>query len=92
MADNAENLEAPKQERSEFKMPVLVGRMGKLPKKVKPESESSDECSSQQKTSENTIEIKSKSSLPPAILLKEMFTPIPYKEPKWSGICPDGRF
>lgn len=24
------------------------------------------------------------------MLLKELSTPIPYKEPKWSGLCPDG--
>ncbi|KAJ8706270.1 hypothetical protein PYW08_010896 [Mythimna loreyi] len=78
------------EDKIEFKKPVLFGRIGKLPKKVKNESETPSEdklvASPVVKTSEST----SKSSLPPAVLLKELSTPIPYKEPKWSGICPDG--
>lgn len=79
-------------EKVDFKKPVLIGRISKVPKKVKPDVEkpaekvdnSDDE--NPQKSSESV-----KSSLPPAVLLKELSTPIPYKEPKWSGICPDGK-
>ncbi|CAH0713014.1 unnamed protein product, partial [Brenthis ino] len=92
MADNAENPEAPKQEKIEFKKPVLVGRVGKPPKKVKTESDNAIESSSYQRDNENTMGFPTnpKSSLPPAVLLKELSTPIPYKEPKWSGTCPEG--
>lgn len=81
----------------EFKKPVLVGRVGKLPKKAKSVTEKSPEESNEEKPKEIQIHIQtpkdsgSKSSLPPAVLLKELSTPIPYKEPKWSGICPDGK-
>lgn len=92
MADNADNPEAPKQEKVEFKKPVLVGRVGKPPKKVKTESDNAIESSSHQRESENTTGFNHKSSLPPAVLLKELSTPIPYKEPKWSGTCPEGKF
>ncbi|XP_072948596.1 kanadaptin [Epargyreus clarus] len=88
MADEKAGEIAPKNpDKIEFKKPVLVGRIGKLPKKAKPETE--------QGLDTKKIEIveppsNSTSSLPPAVLLKELSTPIPYKEPKWSGLCPDG--
>lgn len=78
------------EDKIEFKKPVLFGRIGKLPKKVKSEAEKTSEEKQTAKPVENTSESTSKSSLPPAVLLKELSTPIPYKEPKWSGICPDG--
>lgn len=80
----------------EFKKPVLIGRIGKLPKKAKPDAgkppeATKDEEPAKKEPSENTSNTSSKSSLPPSVLLKEMSTPIPYKEPKWSGLCPDGK-
>ncbi|XP_075988596.1 kanadaptin [Anticarsia gemmatalis] len=82
--------EAKQEEKIEFKKPVLFGRIGKLPKKAKNESEKAPEEKNVEKPVENSSESSSKSSLPPAVLLKELSTPIPYKEPKWSGLCPDG--
>ncbi|KAL4711222.1 hypothetical protein ACJJTC_019063 [Scirpophaga incertulas] len=95
-----------KEVQIEFKKPVLFGRIGKLPKKVKTESQnpsqsdnnSFDDTSSlnvqeENKSTQEEKDRKSKSpkkSLSPAVLLKELHTPIPYKEPKWSGVCPDG--
>ncbi|XP_046975844.1 kanadaptin [Vanessa cardui] len=90
MSDDKESSVPPTQEKIEFKKPVLIGRIGKLPKKVKTDEENPPESSSQEKRNENASEISVKSSLPPAVLLKEILTPIPYKEPKWSGLCPDG--
>ncbi|XP_026739832.1 kanadaptin [Trichoplusia ni] len=84
------NQEAPSEEKIEFKKPVLFGRIGKLPKKVKSESEKPPEVKRIEEPAENSSESSSKSSLPPAVLLKEISSPIPYKEPKWSGVCPDG--
>ncbi|CAH2056226.1 unnamed protein product, partial [Iphiclides podalirius] len=77
-----------KIEKLEFKKPVLIGRIGKLPKKTKLETEKP--CDDKTEVNKNLSEPNPKSSLPPAVLLKEHYTPIPYKEPKWSGICPDG--
>lgn len=77
-------------EKVEFKKPVLIGRIGKLPKKVKIDSEEVKKEKIDVKPKESTSESNSESSLPPAVLLKELSTPIPYKEPKWSGLCPDG--
>ncbi|XP_053621984.1 kanadaptin [Plodia interpunctella] len=74
----------------EFKKPVLIGRIGKLPKKAKNDSEKPPEPKAEEKSSESVGDSSSKSNLPPAVLLKELSTPIPYKEPKWSGLCPDG--
>ncbi|KAJ8707644.1 hypothetical protein PYW07_011321 [Mythimna separata] len=78
------------EDKIEFKKPVLFGRIGKLPKKVKSEPETSSEEKQVAKPVGKASESTSKSSLPPAVLLKELSTPIPYKEPKWSGISPDG--
>lgn len=79
-------------EKIEFKKPVLTGRISKLPKKAKPDTDKAAEHvdNSNEIIPEQTNE-SIKSSLPPAVLLKELSTPIPYKEPKWSGICPDGK-
>ncbi|PZC76404.1 hypothetical protein B5X24_HaOG204703 [Helicoverpa armigera] len=77
-------------EKIEFKKPVLFGRIGKLPKKVKNDAEKAADQKQFEKPPERSSESSSKSNLPPAVLLKELSTPIPYKEPKWSGICPDG--
>ena len=81
----------PTEDKIEFKKPVLFGRIGKLPKKVKTEAEKASEEKQVESPVEKSSESTSKSSLPPAVLLKELSTPIPYKEPKWSGICPDGK-
>ncbi|KAL0809234.1 hypothetical protein ABMA28_011453 [Loxostege sticticalis] len=85
------------EQQSEFKKPVLIGRIGKLPKKAKTDAEKVVERKETPKSSEQSVQsdvIKTqsdnKSSLPPAVLLKELSTPIPYKEPKWSGLAPDG--
>lgn len=80
-----------KNEDIEFKKPVLVGRIGKLPKKVKQEADNLKEPKTEEPNTQ-TSEPIAKSSLPPAVLIKELATPIPYKEPKWSGICPDGLY
>lgn len=93
MDDNKISDETLKSESAaEFKKPVLFGRIGKLPKKVKNEPEKPAEEKNEQKPVENASESRSESILPPAVLLKELSTPIPYKEPKWSGLCPDGKF
>lgn len=88
--------ESTSGEKSEFKKPVLIGRVGKLPKKAKNEPEKVPETELVEKVEEKPVEkaeeSNSKSSLPPAVLLKELSTPIPYKEPKWSGLCPDGTY
>ncbi|CAF4888128.1 unnamed protein product [Pieris macdunnoughi] len=78
-------------ENIEFKKPVLIGRIGKVPKKIKSDAEKLSQqvdISNEENSSKASESIKS--PLPPAVLLKELSTPIPYKEPKWSGICPDG--
>ncbi|XP_048488105.1 kanadaptin isoform X1 [Plutella xylostella] len=90
--DVSENVDsAPKPE---FKKPVLFGRVGKLPQKVKNEAEKAKGVDTKPKEDDKMDKpkerVSAKSSLPPALLLKEMSTPIPYKEPKWSGLCPDG--
>lgn len=92
MSENEKTADAPTQEKIEFKKPVLIGRIGQLPKKAKNEQEKPTETKSQEKSKENTSELNPKQSLPPAVLLKELSTPIPYKEPKWSGLCPDGEY
>jgi hypothetical protein len=82
----------PKESATEFKKPVLIGRIGKLPKKAKTVA---DKSSAESKTTKSNVKVSesdaAKNSLPPAVLLKELSTPIPYKEPKWSGLCPDGK-
>lgn len=78
-------------EKVEFKKPVLIGRIGKLPKKAKIYSQKAEEEKIDDTPKESTSETNSKTSLPPAVLLKELSSPIPYKEPKWSGQCPDGK-
>lgn len=78
-------------EKVEFKKPVLIGRIGKLPKKAKVDQEKAGEEKIDVTPTESTSEPNSMSSLPPAVLLKELSTSIPYKEPKWSGLCPDGK-
>lgn len=35
MSDNEKTADAPTQEKIEFKKPVLIGRIGQLPKKAK---------------------------------------------------------
>ncbi|CAG9576924.1 unnamed protein product [Danaus chrysippus] len=90
MSDNIENSDAPSSPKIEFKKPILFGKIGKLPKKSKAEPSTETEEKKEDEKSENINEGNSKSSLPPAVLLKELSTPIPYKEPKWSGFCPDG--
>ncbi|XP_045529444.1 kanadaptin [Pieris brassicae] len=78
-------------ENIEFKKPVLIGRISKVPKKVKSDAEKLPQPVDNS-NEENSLKASEsvKSPLPPAVLLKELSTPIPYKEPKWSGICPDG--
>lgn len=78
-------------EKVEFKKPVLIGRIGKLPKKAKVDQEKAGEQKIDVTPTESTSESNSTSSLPPVVLSKELSTPIPYKEPKWSGLCPDGK-
>ncbi|CAK1546419.1 unnamed protein product [Leptosia nina] len=82
--------EEPKLDSIEFKKPVLIGRIGKLPKKAKPEADKPSEDEQSNPVDKHEEGEKVKSSLPPAVLLKELSVPIPYKEPKWSGVCPDG--
>ncbi|XP_068621884.1 kanadaptin [Battus philenor] len=77
------------EERTEFKRPVLVGRIGKLPKKATVECDKAN-IQSTEEHSKTLSETNLKNSLPPAVSMKEQSTPIPYKEPKWSGVCPDG--
>ncbi|CAB3257469.1 unnamed protein product [Arctia plantaginis] len=84
------NQESKTDAKIEFKKPVLFGRIGKLPKKVKEDAEKPPEEKILEKSVEKPPEPSPKDSLPPAVLLKELSTPIPYKEPKWSGLCPDG--
>lgn len=97
MADESPPKEEKREAQPEFKKPVLVGKIGKLPKKAKSDTTKVPEKTIEAKPNEiqiyiqNPIESGSKSSLPPAVLLKELSTPIPYKEPKWSGMCPDGK-
>lgn len=74
----------------EFKKPVLFGRVGKLPKKVKNESEKVIEEPKDETPAESITGSTSKESIPPPAHKKEGLIPIPYKEPKWSGLCPDG--
>ncbi|XP_061727843.1 kanadaptin isoform X2 [Cydia pomonella] len=74
---------------TEFKKPVLVGLIGKLPKRAKTDVEKVSPPE-QKPEAPSKPESSAKSNLPPAVLLKEISTPIPYKEPKWSGVCPDG--
>ncbi|XP_028173673.1 kanadaptin-like [Ostrinia furnacalis] len=95
MGDDTKSESLP--EKVEFKKPVLIGRIGKLPKKAKNEAVKVVESKDLPKSSEQSGHSDSKSgqsdnkrSLPPAVLLKELSTPIPYKEPKWSGLAPDG--
>ncbi|XP_012545687.1 kanadaptin isoform X2 [Bombyx mori] len=78
------------EEKIEFKKPVLFGRVGKLPKKVKNESEKVIEEPKDETPAESITESTSKESIPPPAHKKEGLIPIPYKEPKWSGLCPDG--
>lgn len=78
-------------EKVEFKKPVLIGRVGKLPKKAKNDLEKAGQEEIDIKPEVSTSDSNSKSSLPPDVLLKESSTLIPYKEPKWSGQCPDGK-
>ncbi|XP_063632766.1 kanadaptin [Cydia splendana] len=87
MDEQSEHVETSAE--SEFKKPVLVGRVGKLPKKAKTEPEKVPPSEPKPETPSKP-ESSAKSNLPPAVLLKEISTPIPYKEPKWSGLCPDG--
>lgn len=84
------NQETKKDEKIEFKKPVLIGRIGKLPKKTIGVTEKISEEKNINKPVESDTVPTSTSSLPPAVLLKELSTPIPYKEPKWSGLCPEG--
>lgn len=79
-----------KDEQIEFKKPVLFGRIGKLPRQVKNVAEKNIEEKQVEKPKEIKCDSDLRNNLPPAVLLKELSTPIPYKEPKWSGICPDG--
>ncbi|XP_026754346.1 kanadaptin [Galleria mellonella] len=90
MEENKSEESSKNESQTEFKKPVLIGRIGKLPKKAKNESEKFVEEKKGENSSENITEANVKSNLPPAMLLKEMSTVIPYKEPKWSGLCPDG--
>ncbi|XP_041971042.1 kanadaptin [Aricia agestis] len=70
-------------EKVEFKKPVFIGRVGKLPKKVKTEKEISEVDNKQQTPEEHSSETAQHAA-------KELLTPCSYKEPKWSGVCPDG--
>ncbi|KAI8433230.1 hypothetical protein MSG28_015308 [Choristoneura fumiferana] len=91
MEETTAELEAPQPKvETEFKKPVLIGRIGKLPKRAKSEVDKAPPEIQKAETSPKASEPSPKSNLPPAVLLKEISTPIPYKEPKWSGLCPDG--
>ncbi|KAJ0182875.1 hypothetical protein K1T71_000851 [Dendrolimus kikuchii] len=89
-AESSKGIEPKNEDKIEFKKPVLIGRIGKLPKKAKNETEKPAVPSNEVPNVDEQSETNVKSSLPPAILMKELSTPIPYKEPKWSGLCPDG--
>ncbi|XP_045508795.1 kanadaptin [Colias croceus] len=89
--ENSSNEDSKHSDKIEFKKPVLFGRIGKLPKKVKPESQNVQVSNEENEQTRSDFEAeKSKSPLPPALIFKELSTPIPYKEPKWSGLAPDG--
>ncbi|CAH0404494.1 unnamed protein product [Chilo suppressalis] len=88
--DDSKSEETPKQEPViEFKKPVLFGRIGKLPKKVTHDHEKAAEDKKVPEPTETKSEEPNNSSST-TVTQKESVTPIPYKEPKWSGICPDG--
>lgn len=81
------------EEKIVFKKPVLFGRIGKLPKKVKNDSEETTDAENQQqeKSGSNTARSNERGKESPVIIANDVLSmPIPYKEPKWSGICPDG--
>ncbi|CAH0699574.1 unnamed protein product [Spodoptera exigua] len=76
-----------------FKKPVLFGRIGKLPKKVKNEAEEPTDSDNQQQENSGSKVSRSneRGKESPVIVANDVLSmPIPYKEPKWSGICPDG--
>lgn len=85
----------------EFKKPVLIGRIGKLPRKVVITSNNPDESEPPKAPEpiETPVEVeeeiqprrKSLDRLSPAELLKNQ-SPLPYKEPKWSGLPSAGIF
>ncbi|CAH1642323.1 unnamed protein product [Spodoptera littoralis] len=81
------------EEKIVFKKPVLFGRIGKLPKKVKndPEEATDNENQQQEQNSSKTSRSNERGKDSPMIVANDVLSmPIPYKEPKWSGICPDG--
>lgn len=88
--ESSKEMEPKNEDKIEFKKPVLIGRIGKLPKKAKnePEKPPVTDDGKMEEHSETNL----KNSLPPAVLVRELSTPIPYKEPKWSGLCPDGKY
>ncbi|CAG9794403.1 unnamed protein product [Diatraea saccharalis] len=91
MEESTKSDDAPKEEpQIEFKKPVLFGRIGKLPKKVLQDSVTVTEDKNAFKTNEPGTKSDEQKHASPAISNKELLAPIPYKEPKWSGICPDG--
>lgn len=90
----------PPEEFVEFKKPIFVGKIGRLPRKlITPEaretqqavgsSSSQPVAKSPQVSSDNRSKDKVK-NLTPALLMKEKSIPLPYKEPKWSGLPPPG--
>ncbi|KOB68454.1 putative smad nuclear interacting protein [Operophtera brumata] len=95
MADEGTNSSPVQEVKDEpFKKPVLIGRIGKLPKKATKEPIKAPE----EKTPEAPIEPKetalkssSGSFVIPQVSSKELSALVPYKEPKWSGLCPDGK-
>lgn len=92
--------EKPPEEFVEFKKPIFVGKIGRLPRKLVTQearetpqavgsSGSQPIAKSSQVTSDNRSKDKIK-NLTPALLMKEKSIPLPYKEPKWSGLPPPG--
>lgn len=77
-----------------FKKPVLIGRIGKLPKRANIVAKKAPEENTPQmpiEPKETAPETSSNSFVIPQVSSKELSAPVPYKEPKWSGLCPDGK-
>lgn len=87
MADDTTTTLSDKKDEP-FKKPVLIGRIGKLPKKAKSEPVPDEKPPEKASELEET-EIESASSSLSQDTSKVVITAA-YKEPKWSGLCPDG--
>lgn len=94
MADDTTTTSETKKDEP-FKKPVLIGRIGKLPKKAKSETVNTYEENPpvNAKESKETLapESSSKSIVSTQDSSKELSCPVAYKEPQWSGMCPDGK-